>query len=79
MKYLTTVTEIYRVDTEAEAKILIEEAKSDSTYALTKYNCEHKVRKQKGEIIDEWRKVTLVKAFNDEKEPDTEVTVTYEV
>lgn len=79
MKYLVNVTETYRVDTEAEAKVLIENAKADSSYGLTKYNCEHKVRKQKGEIVDEWYKVVLLKAFNEEKEPTNEVTITYEV
>lgn len=77
--FLITTTEVYRVDSEEAAEYLINTAKEDNHYSLTKYNCEHKVRKQKGEIIDEWYKVTLVKAFNDEKEPGTLVRISYEV
>ena len=79
MKYLTTCVETYRVDTEAEAASLINEAKTATNFALIKYNCEHKERKQKGEIIDEYYKVTLTKGFNNEKEPDCEVNIIYEV
>jgi len=37
MKYLVSTTETYRVNTEAEAVKMIEEAKKDSTYILSKY------------------------------------------
>ena len=53
-KYLITVTETYRVDTEEEAARLIEESKNNSKYTLAKYSSVHKERKQKGEIIDEY-------------------------
>ena len=76
MKYLTDVTEIYRVDSEAEADQLLETAKASGV--LNKYSCVYKERKQKGEIIDSWYKVTLNKKFTDEKEPDRQVTITYE-
>ena len=79
MRYLVNVTEVYRVNREAEAENLINEAKEDSSYSLVKYNCEHKERKSKGEVIDDWYKVTLVKSFNDEKEPDRNVAISYEV
>lgn len=78
-RYLTTVTEVYRVDSDIEATTMIEAAKSANEYTLVKYNCENKERKAKGEVIDSWIKVTLVKAFNDEREPETDVTVVYEV
>lgn len=77
-KYLTTTTEIYRVDSESEVQTLIEEAKHASTYTLVKYNREYKERKSKGDIVDQWYKVTLVKSFNDEKEPETIINITYE-
>lgn len=79
MKYLITNTEVYRVETEEEAELLINEAKADSKYVLTKYNCEKKERKQKGEVIDSYFKVSLVKSFTDEKDPITDITVSYEV
>ena len=79
MKYLITNTEVYRVETEEEAELLINEAKADTKYVLTKYNCEKKERKQKGEVIDSYFKVSLVKSFNDEKDPMESVSVSYEV
>ena len=78
-KYLTTVVETYRVDSEAEANALIEEAKSDGHFILKKYSTEHKERKSKGEIIDEYEKVIFTKLFNDEKEPsDNSIEISYE-
>lgn len=79
MRFLVNTTEVYRVDTEAEAAALINEAKQNSAFALTKYSSVKKERKSKGEVIDEWYHVTLVKTFNDEKEPAEVVNVIYEV
>lgn len=79
MKYLITNTEVYRVESEEEAELLINEAKADTKYVLTKYNCEKKERKQKGDVIDSYFKVSLVKSFNEEKDPITDITVSYEV
>lgn len=78
MKYLCEVTEKYRVDSETEAKAFIEEQKKDSSYALKKYSSELKERKVKGEVVDSWMQVILVKTFNDPKEPVEEVSVHYE-
>ena len=78
MKYLITNTEVYRVETQEEAELLINEAKADTKYVLTKYNCEKKERKQKGEVIDSYFKVSLVKSFTDEKDPMESVIVSYE-
>ena len=39
MKFLTTVTEQYRVDSEGEANELIEEAKADRNSSLIKFTC----------------------------------------
>ena len=78
-KYLVSTTETYRVDTENEATKAIEEAKQDGSYVLGKYTSEHKERKSKGELIDEYWKLTLTKLFNDIKEPDSNINVSYEV
>ena len=78
-KYLVSTTETYRVDTERESAEAIEEAKKDTTYVLGKYTNEHKERKSKGEVVDEYWKLTLTKMFNDIKEPDNVYNVTYEV
>ena len=77
MKYLTQVTETYRVDNEEEVLRMIDEAKQDKKFTLTKHTSQFKERKQKGEVIDAWYKVTLTKTFCDEKEPDANVTITY--
>lgn len=75
MKYLINTTETYRVDNESEAQTLIEEAKAAGT--LNKYSCVYKERKQKGEVIDSWYRVTLTKVFTDEKEPQEIYGVDY--
>lgn len=78
MKYLLKTTEEYRVSTEDEATQLIDEAKKESGYILQKYGSQYKERKQKGEVIDSYFKVTLVKMFTEEKEPIFQTKVTYE-
>jgi len=76
-KYLVSTVETYRVDSEAEVKRVIEEAKQDKSFSLTKYTSEYKERKLKGEVIDTYFKLQLTKVFNDIKEPDTFVEVNY--
>lgn len=76
-KYLVSVVETYRVDTEEEAVRLIEEAKHSNRYELTKYTNEHKEVKQKGEVVDEYQKVALTKIVNDIKDPYVETQIEY--
>lgn len=78
-KYLIRTVETYRTDSESEAKQLIESAKADSAYTLSKYSSESKTAKAKGEIVDSWYRVTLTKDFCSEKEPDVTATVNYKV
>ena len=75
--YLIKVTEQYRCDSETEAKNLIDEAKQNHQYTVTKSSSEIKTTKQKGEIIDEWRRVLITKEFTSEKEPDSQVKPEY--
>jgi putative IMPACT (imprinted ancient) family translation regulator len=77
MKFLLETTESYRVSTEEEVTNLIEEAKRDNHYILKKHTSQVKERKQKGEVIDTWYKVTLTKYFTDEKEPEGTTEVAY--
>jgi hypothetical protein len=76
--YLIKTTEVYRCDSEQEAKNLIEEAKKASLYTVTKSSSEIRTIKQKGEIVDEWRRVTITKSFTEEKEPYGQVYVSYD-
>ena len=75
--YLIKVTEQYRCDSETEAKNLIDEAKQNHQYTVTKSSSEIKTVKQKGEIVDEWRRVLITKEFTSEKEPDAQLKPTY--
>lgn len=77
-RYLIKVTEQYRCDTEAEAVNLINEAKQNGQYTVTKSSSEIKTQKQKGEIVDEWRRVLITKEFTSEKEPTEQISVSYE-
>lgn len=78
-KFLVSTCEVYRVETESEVKRAIEEAKQDSSFALTKYVSEYKERKLKGEVVDSYYKLTLTKTFNDIKEPTSTIEVVYNV
>ena len=79
MTYLIQTVETYRADTETEAQKLIEEAKNAGEYTLTKYASEQKEVKQKGEVIDEYIKVSLTKTFTNIKLPEVKASVIYEV
>ena len=78
MAHLIKTTEVYRVETEDEAKKFIEEQKQNDSYEMIKYSSEYKTKKAKGEIEDEWFRVTLVKNFDDEKDPIGSVKISYE-
>lgn len=77
MAYLVKTTEVYRLDSESSAKAFIEEQKKNGSYEIIKYSSELRQTKVKGEIADEWYRVTIVKSFNNEKEPTEEITVHY--
>lgn len=67
--YLTKVTEQWRIDTQSEVDAFIEEQKASKLFEVGKYTAEKKEIKQKGEVVDEYFRVTIVKEFNKEKEP----------
>lgn len=77
IKFLISTSETYRVNSEADVDALIEEAKKEGFYILDKYSCVKKEKKVKGEIEDEWYRVTLTKLFNAEKEPTDLIDVKY--
>lgn len=78
-KYLITTTETYRVDTEEEVQAILEEAKNDSNYTVVKYSSTYKEKKAQGDVVDSWYRLTITKAFTDEKDPDRDVQITYGV
>lgn len=69
MKYLIKTVETYRADSEKEALEIINDAKKDGSFELTKYSSETKPVKEGGEIVDEYRLVSLCKIFDNAKEP----------
>ena len=76
-KYLVQTVELYRVDSEAEVARMIEDAKKDPKFTLHKYQSEKKDVKVKGEVVDCFYRVQLTKVFNDIKDPDCTVDITY--
>ena len=78
-KYLIQTTEVYRADSEAEAQEIISAAKAAEEYILTKYSSEKKEVKAKGNLVDEYYKISLTKAFTDIKSPDTQVDIIYDI
>jgi hypothetical protein len=77
MRYLTKVTETYRLANEDDVKIFLEELREDPSFEVTKYSSTKKEVKSKGEVIDEYVLFSVTKTFNSEKEPDSEITITY--
>lgn len=64
MNRLLNVVETYRADTEEEAKSLIEDAKTDSSFELAKYSSEYKEKKSKGEVVDSGYIIKLTKNYS---------------
>ena len=75
--YLIKTVEQYRCDTEDEAVAFINAAKEDATYTVLKTSNELKTLKQKGEIVDEGKRVTITKEFTSEKEPLEQIEIDY--
>jgi hypothetical protein len=53
----------YIVDTEEQAKALIEEEKKSKEYIVGSYQSTKKQKKQKGEIVEEWYAVKVVRIY----------------
>lgn len=77
MSYLISVVEKHRVATMAEADDLETQARSDAHYSVIKCTKTERVRKEKGEIADQWVVVDITKLVDDMKEPSGSVTVEY--
>lgn len=75
-KFLVSTAETYRVDTDDEARTLIEDAKKSSMFELGKYSSQFVPEKKKCEA---YYKVVLTKKFNDIKEPSQHIKVDYDV
>ncbi len=78
-KYLINDVTTYRVATVADVEALHEELLNDNAFELTAFSYTTKYIKVKGEVVEEYQVVKAKKVFNNEKEPDTDVDVKYEV
>lgn len=78
-KYLINDVTTYRVGTVEEVEALHEELLADNSFELTAFSYTTKYIKVKGEVVEEYQVVKAKKVFNNEKEPDTDVDVKYEV
>ena len=79
MEYLISSTDTYRVATVADVEVLHQALLADTHFTLVSFKYQTKVRKEKGEIVDEWQLVTAKKVFTDEKEPEVQMEISYKV
>lgn len=78
MKYLLKATDVYRLNTLAEADALEEELRRDPMFSLTNWSVKEKEIKVKGEVVDSYFVASATKLFTAEKEPEVQFDVTYE-
>lgn len=79
MRYLLNVVNTYRVPTVEDALALRDELQQMPGSELISFQYTTKYIKAKGEILEEYQVVKAKLQFNEEKEPEQEVTPTYEV
>ena len=73
--YLLEKQETYRIDNEKEVDKFLNDLKANQKdYVLTKSSSAYRTRKEKGEIVDSWYKVTVTKSFDNEKFPEYEIS-----
>ena len=77
--YLLKSVDTYRVETVNDVEALHEELKNDKHFELMAFSYKTKYIKEKGEIVGEYQVVSATKVFTDEKEPDRNVVISYEV
>ena len=75
MNYITQVVETLRVPNVQEVEKLHTKLKEDRKFELKKFEYSHKEVKQKGEVIDEYELVKATMVFNDEKNPESYVSI----
>lgn len=79
MNYLISAVHTIRVPNVAAVEKLHSDLKNDSRFTLKKFEYQQKEIKEKGEVIEEYQLVKATLIFNNEKEPDTEVEIDYDI
>lgn len=77
MKYLINNIITYRFNSIAEVEEFHDKLTHNPQYNLASFNYKTKAIKEKGEVVEEYYLVTVKLAFNDEKDPDDTIDVTY--
>jgi len=79
MKILINSVDTYRVNTVEEVEQLHEELKQNPAFTLASFSYKTKYIKEKGDIVEEYQLVQVKKIFTDEKDPESDVSIIYEV
>ena len=79
MTYLLNVVNTYRVPTVKDALALRDKLQNTPNCELVNFSYTTKYIKAKGEILEEYQVVKAKLQFNEEKEPEQDVAVSYEV
>ena len=79
MRYLLKAVDTYRVPDEAAVETLHDELLNDPCFDLVGFSYKTKQIKAKGEVIEEYQVVTAKRVFNEEKDPEYKVDITFEV
>ena len=78
-RYLLKAVDTYRVPDEAAVETLHDELLNDPCFDLVGFSYKVKQIKAKGEVIEEYQVVTAKRVFNEEKDPEYKVDITFEV
>ena len=78
-KYVISDTTVYRVPDVAAVEELHQELLEDGNFQLVGFSYKTKQIKVKGEVVEEYQVVTAKRVFNEEKDPEYKVDITFEV
>lgn len=78
-RYVLTDTTVYRVPDVAAVDALHAELLNDGDFQLVSFSYKTKQIKVKGEVVEEYQVVQAKRLFNEEKDPENLVDITYEV
>ena len=78
-RYVISDTTVYRVPDVAAVEELHQELLDDGNFQLVGFSYKTKQIKVKGEVVEEYQVVTAKRVFNEEKDPEDKVDISYEV
>ena len=78
-RYAISDTTVYRVPDVAAVEELHQELLDDGNFQLVGFSYKTKQIKVKGEVVEEYQVVTAKRVFNEEKDPEYKVDITFEV